>query len=44
MSRKIEKEKFDLSLEDLIVVLVGVDETIEDINAKGCELLECSIR
>jgi len=29
-------------MEDLITVLVNADETIEDINSKGCELLEYS--
>ncbi len=42
MSKKVKKERFSLDMEDLLVVLVKVDETIEDINQKGCELLEYS--
>jgi PAS domain S-box-containing protein len=42
MSKKPKKERFSLNMEDLVVVLVKSDETIEDINQKGCELLEYS--
>ncbi len=42
MSKKVKKERFSLNMEDLIVVLVKTNETIEDINPKGCELLEYS--
>jgi PAS domain S-box-containing protein len=42
MSKKVKKQKFSLNMEDLITVLVNADEIIEDINAKGCELLEYS--
>jgi PAS domain S-box-containing protein len=42
MSRKFDPENFSLNMEDLIIVLVNADETVEDINQKGCELLEYS--
>jgi PAS domain S-box-containing protein len=40
MSKSLEKEKFGLNIEDLLIVLVKADETIAVINQKGCELLE----
>src|ERR1700690_4470604 len=43
MSEKKKIENFDLNLEDLIVVFVGKDEKVADINQKGCELLEVTI-
>jgi PAS domain S-box-containing protein len=42
MSKSLEKEKFGLNMEDLLTVLVKADETIAEINQKGCELLEFS--
>ena len=39
MSEKTKKENVDLNLEDVIIVFVGNDEIVEDINQKGCELL-----
>ncbi|XHH09973.1 MAG: PAS domain-containing protein [Candidatus Bathyarchaeia archaeon] len=44
MSKKPKRERFSLNMEDLIVVVLKVDETVEDINQKGCELLEYSKR
>lgn len=40
MSESLEKEKFGLNLEDLIIVYVKADETVVDVNPKGLELLE----
>ena len=42
MSEKKKNENFDLNLEDIIIVFVGSDEKVADINQKGCELLEYS--
>jgi PAS domain S-box-containing protein len=42
---KAEKKKnqnIDFNIEDLILILVRIDEMIEEINQKGCELLEYS--
>lgn len=40
MSEKKKIENIDLSLEDIIIVFVGKDEIVADINQKGCALLE----
>ena len=40
MSEKNKTENIDLNLEDIIVVFVGKDEIVADINQKGCILLE----
>ena len=40
MSEKKKNENFDLNLEDIMIVFVGSDEKVVDINQKGCELLE----
>ncbi len=40
MSEKKKTENFGLNLEDIILVFVGSDEIVADINQKGCELLE----
>jgi len=40
MSEKTKMENIDLNLEDIIIVFVRSDETVVDINRKGCELLE----
>jgi PAS domain S-box-containing protein len=42
MPEKMKIENIDLNLEDVIVVFVRNDEIVEDINQKGCELLEYS--
>ena len=42
MSEKMKIENIDLNLEDIIIVFVRNDEKVEDINQKGCELLEYS--
>jgi PAS domain S-box-containing protein len=42
MSEKNKKENFELYLQDLVVVFVRSDETVSDINQKGCEVLEYS--
>ncbi len=39
MSEKNEMETFQLNLEDLLVVFVGSDETVSNINPRGCEVL-----
>jgi PAS domain S-box-containing protein len=40
MSEKKKNENFDLNLEDMMIVFVGSDEKVVDINQKGCELLD----
>lgn len=40
MSEKTKNENIDLNLEDIVIVFVGKDEIVVDINQKGCELLE----
>ncbi len=40
MSKKLKTEKFDLNLEDLIIVKISQKEAVLDVNRKGCELLE----
>jgi PAS domain S-box-containing protein len=40
MSEKKVIENIDLSIEDLMVVFVGKDEIVVDVNQKACELLE----
>lgn len=42
MFEKKKIENLDLNLEDLMIVLIGKDEKVADINQKGCELLEYS--
>ena len=41
MSKKNTMENFELNLQDLVVVFVKSDETVFDINEKGCEVLDC---
>ncbi len=40
MSEKKKNQNLDLNIEDLMIVFVGKDEKVVDINPKGCELLE----
>jgi PAS domain S-box-containing protein len=40
MPERNKIENFELNLEDLVVVFVRSDETVSDINQKGCEVLE----
>ena len=42
MSEKTKTENLDFNVEDIIIVFVGNDEVVADINQKGCELLEYS--
>jgi PAS domain S-box-containing protein len=42
MFEKKKTENIDLNLEDIIVVYLGKDEIVADINKKGYELLEYS--
>ena len=37
MLEKKKIENLDLNLEDLMMVFVGKDEKVADINQKGCE-------
>src|SRR3989339_1184483 len=40
MSQKNKMENFELNLQDLVVVFVRSNETVFDINQKGCEVLD----